>query len=325
MALRFHLSCLSANSTPLSQRTCRLLSPLAVPKFSRVLCALPAQSRHDFHTSPTHLNNSLFNLGGLSTSRECQYFAKERGIPRTEFSPHLELIRSSEVDTFGGPGSRKSSTSTAQPPIDSLLVLDDAVMRIQRLEGTCQGLLEEIKTRTQKDQNRHDLWKVLAGASACLALFCTMAMSTELRLWANQAQIVEAVEIQKNDTAAEVTPTPLDPNMSTTDILGRADGVVQKAIESDTAGEYEKAYQLYYQALELFILALKWENSEQNKSMIRAKATEYMERAEKLKAYLAGEDEAMETWTPPAETLEAATKGPKPLHNLRRLFWASPS
>ena len=37
-------------------------------------------------------------------------------------------------------------------------------------------------------------------------------------------------------------------SMSNTDFLGRAIDVVKKAIETDTAGDYEKAYQLYYQA-----------------------------------------------------------------------------
>ena len=38
--------------------------------------------------------------------------------------------------------------------------------------------------------------------------------------------------------------------MSNTDFLGRAIEVIKKAIENDTAGDYEKAYQLYYQARE---------------------------------------------------------------------------
>jgi len=78
--------------------------------------------------------------------------------------------------------------------------------------------------------------------------------------------------------------------MSNTDFLGRAIDVVKKAIESDTAGDYEKAYQLYYQSLELFMLALKWEKNAKSKEMIRAKASEYMERAEKLKQHLADSD-----------------------------------
>lgn len=63
--------------------------------------------------------------------------------------------------------------------------------------------------------------------------------------------------------------------------------MVKKAIEADTAAEYDKAYQLYYQSLELFMLALKWEKNAKSKEMIRAKAGEYMERAEKLKTHLA--------------------------------------
>ena len=78
--------------------------------------------------------------------------------------------------------------------------------------------------------------------------------------------------------------------MSNTDFLGRAIDVVKKAIEADTTAEYEKAYQLYYQSLELFMLALKWEKNAKSKEMIRAKAAEYMERAEKLKTHLADND-----------------------------------
>lgn len=78
--------------------------------------------------------------------------------------------------------------------------------------------------------------------------------------------------------------------MSNTDFLGRAIDTVKKAIEHDNAGEYEKAYQTYYSALELFMLALKWEKNPKSKEMIRSKAGEYMDRAEKLKNHLANND-----------------------------------
>ena len=74
--------------------------------------------------------------------------------------------------------------------------------------------------------------------------------------------------------------------MSNTNFLGRAIDMVKKAIEADQAQEYEKAYQTYYSALELFMLAIKWEKSQQQKEMIKAKTTEYMDRAEKLKKHL---------------------------------------
>lgn len=80
--------------------------------------------------------------------------------------------------------------------------------------------------------------------------------------------------------------------MSNADFLGRAIETVKKAIETDTAGDYDKAYTLYYSALELFMLALKWEKNQKSKEMIRGKVAEYMERAEKLKQHLNQNDAA---------------------------------
>lgn len=70
------------------------------------------------------------------------------------------------------------------------------------------------------------------------------------------------------------------------DFLGRAISTVQKATDHDRAGEYEKAYPLYMNALELFMVALKWEKNQKTKETVRAKVAEYMERAEKLKSHL---------------------------------------
>ena len=78
--------------------------------------------------------------------------------------------------------------------------------------------------------------------------------------------------------------------MSNTDFLGRAIDQVRKAIEADNAAQYDKAYQMYYQSLELFMLAIKWQKNEQHKQLIRQKTAEYMDRAEKLKAHLADAD-----------------------------------
>ena len=75
-----------------------------------------------------------------------------------------------------------------------------------------------------------------------------------------------------------------------TDFLSRAVDVVKKAIDSDKNGDYEAAYQLYYDALELFMLALKYEKNPKHKEMIREKVKEYMGRAEKLKKHLAAND-----------------------------------
>ena len=71
----------------------------------------------------------------------------------------------------------------------------------------------------------------------------------------------------------------------------KAINIVKKAIEEDTAGNFEQAYHQYYAALECFMLALKWEKNPQSKQTIRNKITDYMERAEMLKAHLNDEQE----------------------------------
>ena len=63
----------------------------------------------------------LFNLTGLSGSRESQFLSRERGIPRTEYSANLQLIRSSEVDPFApapgaSPQAQRSQSSSSPRP-----------------------------------------------------------------------------------------------------------------------------------------------------------------------------------------------------------------
>ncbi|KKY33107.1 hypothetical protein UCDDA912_g06931 [Diaporthe ampelina] len=56
----------------------------------------------------------LFNLGGLGASREAQYLSREHGIPRSEYSANIHLIRSSEVDPFApAPGSTRTAAARA--------------------------------------------------------------------------------------------------------------------------------------------------------------------------------------------------------------------
>jgi vacuolar protein-sorting-associated protein 4 len=74
------------------------------------------------------------------------------------------------------------------------------------------------------------------------------------------------------------------------DWVGRAIETVKKAIEYDHENNYEEAYKHYMNALDLFMLAIKWERSEPNKQILKKKVAEYIERAEKLKAHLNDKD-----------------------------------
>ena len=74
--------------------------------------------------------------------------------------------------------------------------------------------------------------------------------------------------------------------MSNSNFLDKAIATVKRAVEADQAGEYEKAYQLYYQGVELFLLVLKYEKNPRQKDMLRSKTKEYLDRAEKLLDHL---------------------------------------
>lgn len=73
---------------------------------------------------------------------------------------------------------------------------------------------------------------------------------------------------------------------NTTDFLDKGVELVKKAIESDSAGKYEEAYQLYYNGLDYLMLALKYEKNQKAKETIKAKFTEYLSRAEELKEHV---------------------------------------
>ncbi|KAJ6498164.1 AAA-domain-containing protein [Mycena vitilis] len=68
--------------------------------------------------------------------------------------------------------------------------------------------------------------------------------------------------------------------------LDRAIEIVQKAIEEDVKQNYAEAYKQYQNSLDYFMLAMKYEKNEKSRSLIRAKISEYLKRAETLKEHL---------------------------------------
>ncbi|RWS09226.1 vacuolar protein sorting-associated protein 4B-like protein, partial [Dinothrombium tinctorium] len=69
----------------------------------------------------------------------------------------------------------------------------------------------------------------------------------------------------------------------------KAIDLVTRATEEDTKKNYEEALRLYEHAVEYFLHAIKYEaQSEKAKESIRNRCVGYLERAEKLKAYLKG-------------------------------------
>ncbi|KAJ3154116.1 Vacuolar protein sorting-associated protein 4 [Geranomyces michiganensis] len=78
--------------------------------------------------------------------------------------------------------------------------------------------------------------------------------------------------------------------MANCDFLGKAIEIVRKATEEDGKGNFAEAYRLYSNSLEYFMTAMKYEKNDRSKESIRKKFTEYLERAEKLKNYLATQE-----------------------------------
>ncbi|KAF8168466.1 P-loop containing nucleoside triphosphate hydrolase protein [Crassisporium funariophilum] len=74
--------------------------------------------------------------------------------------------------------------------------------------------------------------------------------------------------------------------MSNTNNLDRAIDIVQKAIDEDVKHNYAEAYKYYQNALDYFMLALKYEKNEKSKQLIMSKINEYLGRAETLKEHL---------------------------------------
>lgn len=118
-------------------------------------CATSRQRLSRAFSTTASSRNVLFNLGGLAASREGQYLSKEHGIPRTEYSSNIHLIRSSEVDPFAplAPGASKhakasrGSTKGTANHHDGPSHLDDKTRAYSMAYPRKQG--EELKTTAE--------------------------------------------------------------------------------------------------------------------------------------------------------------------------------
>ncbi|GJN09730.1 hypothetical protein PR202_ga27761 [Eleusine coracana subsp. coracana] len=63
---------------------------------------------------------------------------------------------------------------------------------------------------------------------------------------------------------------------------------VKQAVQEDNAGNYSRAFTLYMNALEYFKTHLKYDKNPKMREAITAKFTEYLRRAEEIRAFLDG-------------------------------------
>ena len=133
-----------------------------------------------FRSTARQGSNSILNLSGLSISRESRFLSKERGIPRTEFSPHLELIRSSEVNPFTGKGSPVGSPSPATYSSSKLRDDGNALMvsyltkeleNARTARSTSEAALRDLYARYKSREKEASVLAVITTALTLGLLF----------------------------------------------------------------------------------------------------------------------------------------------------------
>ena len=102
-------------------------------------------------------------------------------MPRTEFSPHLELIRTGEVDPHNGPGSRKRCPINPEKSakLDPGVELTKA--KIGLADGDALDQQPEVGFRSYKGeaQRGSGRTRILTTAAAIAALFGTTVLFSD--------------------------------------------------------------------------------------------------------------------------------------------------
>ncbi|KAI8994573.1 P-loop containing nucleoside triphosphate hydrolase protein [Pilobolus umbonatus] len=96
--------------------------------------------------------------------------------------------------------------------------------------------------------------------------------------------------------------------MSETDFLSNAIEIARRATEEDHNENYKQAYTLYQNCLEYFMAAVRYERNERTKELIRERLVTYLDRAETLKEFLNGQEEAKKVTQPKQENGEGKSK-----------------
>lgn len=101
------------------------------------------------------------------------------------------------------------------------------------------------------------------------------------------------------ESVSRLLPDRPSSAINTADILGRAINAARKAVQSDNAGHYDDAYEMYHRSLGHLLSAERRETNDEALKRIRTKISEYTERVSELRVLLDEDDEADE-WEPHA-------------------------
>lgn len=179
-----------------------------------------------FHSNrPLLAGSPLLNLSGLSTSREAQHLSKEYRIPRTEFSPYLELIRSSEVLPFARTASPSGQDNGDQAPTSTGALQrlrgsrdhgrDSINASAKTVTATMKHLIDELAA-TRSNLQSMSVEKALLDSEVrrnnrdCLILsFLTMVLALALLFPDEYATLSQWAFGSKEKSWAATTKTPI--------------------------------------------------------------------------------------------------------------------
>lgn len=123
------------------------------------------QQYRAFSTTPSPHASPLFALHALSNSRETQHLNKLSRLDRTEHSPNLKLIKSSEVDIFHpSKGTRNASTSVAG------FGGGDVEVELTRKLEEMNSVMEEMRSKIKELRNAVGVVLVAVGVAGGLVM-----------------------------------------------------------------------------------------------------------------------------------------------------------
>lgn len=131
---------LATSGTLLSRRSTQLYPPCL---------------HHRTFTSTTRISvNPLSNLSHFSAAKEAQFLSREKRIPREEFHPYLQLIRSSEVDPYAPVPGASPSVIAALNHAKSGEADTDTALRL-----AVANLIDQLKA---SNREKDDILRVLS-------------------------------------------------------------------------------------------------------------------------------------------------------------------
>lgn len=187
------------------------------------------------HTTTRCSASILFQLQGLSNSREGQWLSKASGLPRQEYSAALQLIKSSEVDPFNKPlrpaaQIPRRAPSAYQPSTIKLSVADFKALSIGRRiiashNREVDGLKRQLSRlqrvhRTEKEFSLAENKKLkLENRNATVGILVAVAVATGLASW--------------RFTPGKAKPDNAKINSSTTKSLSDATSALPAAVDPE--------------------------------------------------------------------------------------------